>query len=301
MAQDQDFWRLAARFVDFVNRETGLPLIVCDEQGIIREAVVKSRVGTAHGGAQRILRGEVDEVFVTAEEAARDQRVKEGYNCPIVLEGRRIGTFGIAGPLDLSRPMARVAAAVLSSWLMELTHQRALADATTQVMDALKALGGELDQARVLAKASQEQARGASTTAGERLASADEALRGVQDLSQQSRMLAINASVEATRAGDGGRAFGIIAREMLTLADDARAASNRIQGTLKDVGGAVSALDASSRAAAEETTRLVATLQAVVERLEGLRDAVAGLGEGSRGAMAAGASGQRRIGSSQRS
>jgi hypothetical protein len=300
MAQDQDFWRLASRFVDFVNRETGLALIVCDEQGVIREAVVKSRVGTPHSGAQRILRGEVDEAFVTAEEAARDPKVKEGYNCPIVLDGRRVATFGIAGPLELSRPMARVAAAVLGSWLKELERQRALSAATGQVMEALKALGGELVAAQAQAQATTAQARAASTTASDRLASADEALRGVQDLSQQSRMLAINASVEATRAGDGGRAFGIIAREMLTLADDARAASNRIQGTLKDVGGAVGALDQASRSSSDETARLVDTLQAVVQRLEGLRDAVAGLGDGSQAALRSGGAGQRRIGSSLR-
>jgi uncharacterized protein YukE len=300
MAQDQDFWRLAARFVDFVSRETGLALIVCDEQGVIREAVVKARVGSSHAGAQRIMRGEVDEAFVTAEEAARDPMVREGYNCPILLDGRRVGTFGIAGPLELSRPMARVAAAVLSSWLKELERQRALAAATGQVMEALQALGGELSHAQAKARDTQDQARVASSTAGERLASADEALRGVQDLSQQSRMLAINASVEATRAGDGGRAFGIIAREMLTLADDARAASNRIQGTLKDVGGAVGALDQASRSSSEETARLVATLQGVVQRLEGLRDAVAGLGDGSRDALASAGTTQRRVGSSLR-
>jgi len=297
MAQDLDFWQLAARFVDFVNRETGLALIVCDAQGVIRQAVVKARIGTPHAGAQRILRGEVDEAFVTAEEAARDPKVKEGYNCPILLDGQRIGTFGIAGPLEVSRPMARVAAAVLGSWLKELERQRALAAATGQVMEALQALGGELAGAQAQTQATSGKARAASATADERLASADEALRGVQDLSQQSRMLAINASVEATRAGDGGRAFGIIAREMLTLADDARAASNRIQGTLKDVGGAVGALDRASRSSSEETARLVATLQSVVQRLEGLRDAVAGLGDGSQAALRSAAAGQRRVGS----
>ena len=297
MAQDQDYWKLAARFVDFLNRETGLGIIVCDDQGIIREAVVKSRVGTAHAGAQRILRGEVDEAFVTAEEAASDPKVKEGYNCPIVLDGRRVGTFGIAGQLELTRPLARVAATVVGSWLKELERQRALSAATGQVMAALQALTAELAVAQDQAGATRAQARAAAGAAIDRIASADEALRGVQDLSQQSRMLAINASVEATRAGDGGRAFGIIAREMLTLADDARAASNRIQGTLKDVGGAVKALDQAGQSSADETTRLVTTLGGVVQRLEGLRDAVAGLGDQSQ-TLATGAAGRRRIGSS---
>jgi methyl-accepting chemotaxis protein len=46
-------------------------------------------------------------------------------------------------------------------------------------------------------------------------------VRQVNDIAQQSRMLAINASVEATRAGDHGRAFGVIAREMLALVGSA--------------------------------------------------------------------------------
>jgi len=300
MAQDQDYWRLTARFVEFISRETGLPVIVCDEQGVIREAVVKARIGSTHAGAQRILRGEVDEAQVTAEEAARDPAVKEGYNCPILLGDQRVGTFGIAGKIEVTRPLARVASTVLSSWLKELERQRALSSATGQVMEALRALGAELRQAEVQSKATLAQTREASSAASQHLGAAGDAVRGTQDISQQSRMLAINASVEATRAGDGGRAFGVIAREMLTLADDARAASNRIQGTLKDVGGAVEALDLAGRASSEEAAKLVGTLGAVVQRLEGLRDAVAGLGDAAHGSLGAGASGQRRVGTALR-
>jgi len=243
------------------------------------------------------MRGEVDEVFVTAEEAAQDAKIKEGYNCPIVVGGRRVGTFGIAGPMELSRPMSRVAAAVLSSWLKELEHQQALAGTTAQVGRALDALTGKVASAAEIAHGALRRTEAASSAAGERLAAVDESLRAVQGISQQSRMLAINASVEATRAGDGGRAFGIIAREMLTLADDARAASNRIQGTLKDVGGAVTALDQAGQASADEASRLVSALGEVVQQLEGLRDAVAGLGDRSQ-ALSAGATGTRRVGSS---
>jgi uncharacterized protein YukE len=297
MAQDRDYWKLAARFVEFVNRETGLPLIVCDEQGVIREAVVKARVGTTHAGAQRILRGEVDEVFVTAEEAAANPKVKEGYNCPIVLDGRRLGTFGIAGPLEISRPMARVAAAVLSSWLKELERQRTLAAATGQVLEALQTLTSELAVAEAGSRETAARTAAASASAGEKLGSAEEALRGVQGIAQQSRMLAINASVEATRAGDQGRAFGVIAREMLTLADDARNASNRIQASLSDVGGSVGQLDQAGRTSSDEAAKLVATMGQIVQRLEGLRHAISELGGDTHGSL--GATGQKRIGSSQ--
>jgi len=291
MAEDRDYWQLAARFVEFVNKETGLLVIVCDEAGTIRQAVVRSRIGTLHAGAQRIMRDQADEVFVTAEEAARDPKVKEGYNCPIIHDGKRIGTFGIAGPLEVTRPMARVSAAVLASWLKELEQQRTLAAATGQVLEALQALGADVRAAEGSAKATLASVSAASSTAGEKLATADEALRGVHGISQQSRMLAINASVEATRAGDQGRAFGVIAREMLTLADDARGASAQIQGSLKDVGGAIGRLVDAGRSSSDESARLVATMARMVERLEGLRGVIAGLGGGRD--LEARASGQR--------
>jgi methyl-accepting chemotaxis protein len=281
MSEDRDYWQLAARFVDFVHKETGLLTIVCDEQGIIRQAVVKARIGTPHAGAARIMRDQVDEVFVTAEDAARDPKVKEGYNCPIIHDGRRIGTFGIAGPLEVTRPMARVSAAVLASWLKELEQQRALGAATGQVLQALTALSEELAAAEGSAKATLASVTSASGTAGERLGSVDEALRGVHAIAQQSRMLAINASVEATRAGDQGRAFGVIAREMLTLADDARTASAQIQGSLREVGGAVTQLVQAGRTSSDESARLVAAMARMVERIEGLRGVIDGLG-GSR-------------------
>ena len=280
MADDGDYWKLAARFVEFVNKETGLLVIVCDTEGVIRQAVVKSRIGTLHAGAQRIMRDQADEVFVTAEEAAKDPKVKEGYNCPILHDGRRIGTFGIAGPLEVTRPLAKVSAAVLASWLKELEQQRSLGSATGQVLGALESLADDLAAAEGSAKATLSSVTAASSTAGEKLASADEALRGVHGISQQSRMLAINASVEATRAGDQGRAFGVIAREMLTLADDARAASAQIQGSLREVGGAVTQLVQAGRTSSDESARLVATMGRMVERLEGLRGLIDMLGGG---------------------
>jgi sugar diacid utilization regulator len=284
MSEEKDFWGLAARFVRFVHGETKLPLIVCDQEGIIREAVVRSRVGTPHSGAQRILRGEVDEAFVTAEEAARDPRVKEGYNCPIVFEGKRIGTFGIAGPLEISRPMSRVAAAVLSSWLKEQAQERRLGEAASQVMDAVKTFGASVDDAVAHAAHAAGQTVEATRAAEERLALADTVVRQVDDIAQQSRMLAINASVEATRAGDSGRAFGVLSREMLTLADHSRLTSQKIAASLRDIKQALNGLQeasaGSSKAAqqqAEMLGRLLGLMGSLQHAIEGVTASFTGV------------------------
>jgi methyl-accepting chemotaxis protein len=163
---------------------------------------------------------------------------------------------------------------------------------------ALETISAKLATAAEVSRATLARTEEASRAAEDRLAAADAALQAVQGIGQQSRMLAINASVEATRAGEAGRAFGVIAREMLGLADGARLTSNNIQGTLRDVTASVHRLDEAGRASSAEAAQAVETLRQVEGLLGSLRTALEGQGSG-RDLRTSGA-GQRRIGSSSR-
>jgi len=73
---DEDHRELAGELLRFVHGVTRQPMIVCDGAGCIVEVVDRKRIVSTHARAQRILRGEVDGVFVTAEEAARNPRMR---------------------------------------------------------------------------------------------------------------------------------------------------------------------------------------------------------------------------------
>jgi methyl-accepting chemotaxis protein len=64
----------------------------------------------------------------------------------------------------------------------------------------------------------------------------------VQDLADQSNLLAVNASIEAARAGDQGKGFAVVAQEIKTLADQSRQATEQARSILGDTRRWVSAV-----------------------------------------------------------
>ncbi len=61
----------------------------------------------------------------------------------------------------------------------------------------------------------------------------------VKDLADQSNMLALNAAIEAVRSGEHGKGFGVVAREIRSLADQSIQATNRVREILDDISGAI--------------------------------------------------------------
>ncbi|MBI5571191.1 MAG: methyl-accepting chemotaxis protein [Desulfomonile tiedjei] len=56
----------------------------------------------------------------------------------------------------------------------------------------------------------------------------------VQDIADQSHLLAVNASIEAARAGEQGKGFAVVAQEIKSLADQSKAATDQIRSILDE-------------------------------------------------------------------
>ena len=63
----------------------------------------------------------------------------------------------------------------------------------------------------------------------------------VSDLAEQSNLLAVNAAIEAAKAGEHGRGFGVVAQEIKTLAEQSKQATAQIRTILNDIQKATSA------------------------------------------------------------
>jgi len=107
----------------------------------------------------------------------------------------------------------------------------------------------------------------------------------VSELAEQTNILAINATIEATGAGDAGKRFGVVADEIRKLADRVAGSTKEIRVLIDDVRGAVNttvmatetgskAVDAGSRqfgdvaTAFKQIAGLVATTTEAAREIE---------------------------------
>ncbi len=60
----------------------------------------------------------------------------------------------------------------------------------------------------------------------------------VSDLAKQSKMLSLNASIEAAKAGEAGKGFSVVAQEVRNLAEQSEQATKQVQKILEDISRA---------------------------------------------------------------
>lgn len=123
-------------------------------------------------------------------------------------------------------------------------------------------------------KSTVEVASAEITRLGERSAEIGKIVSVIDDIAAQTNLLALNAAIEAARAGEQGRGFAVVADEVRQLAERVATATKEIadliEGVRTGVGSSVKAMsegatemEAGSRVAAEAGLALQQILAAV--------------------------------------
>jgi methyl-accepting chemotaxis protein len=102
---------------------------------------------------------------------------------------------------------------------------------------------------------------------GERSKEIGNIVRVITEVAQQTHLLAINATIEAVRAGEAGRGFAVVAEEIRHLAENTSRSSERIARIVEEVVAgsqdAVQAVQASNRQLSEGREELASILDAL--------------------------------------
>lgn len=102
-------------------------------------------------------------------------------------------------------------------------------NATEETIDAIHKIGDQMKTIALSIDRLSEQSR-----------SIGEIISTVNDLAEQSNLLAVNASIEAARAGEQGKIFVVVAQEIKSLAEQSKQATSQVKNVLNDVQSAIS-------------------------------------------------------------
>jgi methyl-accepting chemotaxis protein len=107
---------------------------------------------------------------------------------------------------------------------------------------------GQTIEGMTAIRESSEAAESVIRTLGERTAEISDILQLIDDVADETNLLALNAAIIAAQAGERGRAFAVVA-------DQIKALARRVLTGTKDIGGRIGALQEESARAVEAVER----------------------------------------------
>jgi methyl-accepting chemotaxis protein WspA len=152
--------------------------------------------------------------------------------------------------------MSQETAEFASSGQVDLTH---MGEAMERMEEASKSISGRLG-------AINEKAENITTV-----------VTTINKVADQTNLLSLNAAIEAEKAGEYGRGFTVVAREIRRLADQTAVATLDIEQMVKEMQSAVSAgvmgMDkfiAEVRHSAEDVEKISIQLARIIEQVQAL-------------------------------
>ncbi|MBV8836714.1 MAG: HAMP domain-containing protein, partial [Alphaproteobacteria bacterium] len=151
------------------------------------------------------------------------------------------------------------------------SNVRSVAGATEELGSSIREISEQASQANGVVDRASEIARNADQLVGQLSTGANrigDVVKLIRAIAEQTNLLALNATIEAARAGEAGRGFAVVASEVKTLASQTAKATEEISGQIGAIQGSTEQAVAAIRQISgvmNDISRFTSSIAASVE------------------------------------